>query len=317
MIQVMHWVVRSQRKTVLLLAASISISLDDRADFRLLRYRCSFKSLADFCQAAQASAVLAASAVPAASLSKCSSLEDWSSMDPLVAEGLLGVLRLGRNTSQNTIEQHDMDKSEKMADSVIEALQDVCRDAEGNVDEEAFHQICSRIQHFASDQGGSVLKCGQVLSQRPQLSSLLWLSQDAAHQVRIASKDPLTAQEAFKRQWDRLFSERHALVPDIQNSEVWRSRLIAAQKMVLRGCESQGGDVNKVMQTFSFAKQRFDSVATPMFKYCLMLRAIALVCAMQAADVAGICWAMFLCICSVCLLLRRSLKCSFQFCCQN
>ena len=208
-------------------------------------------------------------------------------MEPLTAEGLLGVLRLGRDVSQNNIEQHDIDKSEKMADTVLEILQDVCSDTEGHVDKEALERICGRIQHFASDQGASVLKCGQVLTQRPQLSNLLWLSADAAHQVRIATKDPLSAQEGFKRQWDRLFSERHALVPDIQNSEVWRSRLIAAQKVVLRSCQTQGADVNKVLQTFSFAKQRFDSVATPMLKYCCMLRAIALVCALQAADATG------------------------------
>ena len=290
MIQIMHWVVRAQRKKVLCLAESISISVDDRADFRVMRYRCSFRSMEDFCQAAEAqaaSAVPASPAVPAASLCKSSSLEEWAAMEPLTAEGLLGVLRLGRDVSQNNIEQHDIDKSEKMADTVLEILQDVCSDTEGHVDKEALERICGRIQHFASDQGASVLKCGQVLTQRPQLSNLLWLSADAAHQVRIATKDPLSAQEGFKRQWDRLFSERHALVPDIQNSEVWRSRLIAAQKVVLRSCQTQGADVNKVLQTFSFAKQRFDSVATPMLKYCCMLRAIALVCALQAADATG------------------------------
>ena len=108
-----------------------------------------------------------------------------------------------------------------------------------------------------------------------------------AHQVRIASKDPLHAQEPFQRQWERLFSARHALVPDIQYSEVWRSRLIAAQAEVLKSCRTQGADINKILHTFSFAKQRFDSTATPMLKYCCMIRAIALVCAMQAADDSG------------------------------
>ena len=100
---------------MLLLAESISISMDDRADFRVMRYRCSFRSMADFCQAQAALAVPASPAVPAASLSKGSSLEDWASMEPLTAEGLLGVLRLGRDVSHNNLEQHDIDKSEKMA----------------------------------------------------------------------------------------------------------------------------------------------------------------------------------------------------------
>lgn len=282
MIQVTHWVIRSQRKKALLNAQSISISVDDRADFRMVRYRCSYRSMEDFVGATGFKAV---PAVPA--LSKSSTLEEWCSMQPLVAEGILGVIRLGRDVPDNTVSQHDMDKSEKVAESVLQALRDVCTDVDGNVDEEGLAKMCLRIQHYASDQGGTAAKCGQLLTQRSQLSNLVWLSADMAHQVRIASKDPLSAQEGFKQQWDRLFSGKHALVPDIQNSEVWRSRLIAAQKNVLRSCQAQGGDVDKVMQTFSFAKQRFDSTATPMLKYCCMIRAIALVCALQAGDAIG------------------------------
>ena len=39
------------------------------------------------------------------------------------------------------------------------------------------------------------------------------------------------------------------------------------------------------LRTFSFAKQRFDSTATPMMRYCCLIRAIAILCAMQACDV--------------------------------
>ena len=129
-----------------------------------------------------------------------------------------------------------------------------------------------------------------------------------AHQVRIASKDPLHANDNFKEQWLRLFGGKHALVPDIQHSDVWKARLVAAQRVVLQHRSAVNAvpavpavpaqdavadrddspamlQVEKVMRTFSFAKQRFNSTATPMMKYCCMLRAIALVCALQAADV--------------------------------
>ena len=278
MIQIMHWVVRSNHKTFLLHSESISISVDDRADFRVVRYRCSFASLEECLKAS------AASAVPASQLSKDSSLADWSSIDALVSEGLLGVLRSGQNVSGNTIAEHDRDKSEKMAESIVQAVRQLCSDMEGNLDEDAFRQICSKIRRYASDQGASAAKSGQILSQLPELPSMVWLSADMAHQVRIASKDPLHAMEAFQRQWERLFSARHALVPDIQYSEVWRARLIAAQKQVLKSCASQGADISSVLHTFSFAKQRFDSTCTPLLKYCCMIRAIALLCAMQAAD---------------------------------
>ena len=41
MITVMHWAVRHFRKEKLKRAASVSSSVDDRADFRIIRYRCS------------------------------------------------------------------------------------------------------------------------------------------------------------------------------------------------------------------------------------------------------------------------------------
>ena len=51
MIQVMAWVLRSQRLKRLKAAASISISVDDRAEFRLVRYRCSYDSPESFAAA--------------------------------------------------------------------------------------------------------------------------------------------------------------------------------------------------------------------------------------------------------------------------
>ena len=281
MIHLMRWVVASQRLQILQQADSISISVDDRADFRVVRYKCSFRSVDAFKAAC-------GSVVPAIhSCSKESDLEAWCEIEPLAKEGVLGVIRSGGNVPGNTIEAHNEDKSEKMAQTILTALRLACQDMDGHVDEDVFSRICSRIRHYASDQGSSAHKCGELLSQRPELTHLIWVSSDMAHQVRIASKDPLNANENFKAQWDRLFNAKHALVPDIQHSEVWKSRLIAAQKAILSRPSSSNSDssmVSKVLHTFSFAKQRFDSTSTPMLKYCLILRAIALVCAMQAAD---------------------------------
>ena len=57
MIQIMHWVVKCKRKKILLHAESISVSVGDRADFRIVRYRCSFRSLADWAEATAAPAL--------------------------------------------------------------------------------------------------------------------------------------------------------------------------------------------------------------------------------------------------------------------
>ena len=283
MIQIMGWVVWSQRLKALQEADSISISVDDRADFRVVRYRCSYSSRDAF-QAAVAPAVPAVQ-----SLRSSSKLEEWCEMEPLVVEGILGVMRTSGNLPTNTFDSHNADKSEKMAESIVEALRLACQDIDGQLNDDTLGKICSRVRHYASDQGTSAHKAGELLSCRAELPNLLWISCDMAHQVRIAAKDPLHANEEFEKQWERLFNKRHALIPDIQNSEVWKSRLIAAQKAVLASnspsCPScPSCPLDKVLHTFSFAKQRFDSTATPMMKYCCLLRAIALLCAMQAAD---------------------------------
>ena len=277
MIRILAAVVRSRRQKALAQCSHISLTVDDRADFRLLRYRCSFSSPHSFSQAC----TKAGPQIPA--LTATSTIQDWVEVEPLVMEGVLGVHRSGGNVPGNTIDSHDQDKSIKMAESVMDMMRQACQDAGGTFDQELFQHLCSHTCHFAADQGSSAHKCGQLLAQYPELCQLKWLSSDMAHQVRIASKDPLHANAGFNSQWERLFSARHALVPDIQHSEVWRSRLIAAQKSVLRSCGPQCS-VDKVLRTFSFAKQRFDSTAMPMLKYCCMLRAIALVCAMQAGD---------------------------------
>ncbi|CAE7765456.1 ngoBIM [Symbiodinium sp. CCMP2592] len=65
----------------------------------------------------------------------------------------------------------------------------------------------------------------------------------------------------FQDQWERLFAPgkgKHALIPDIQNSEVWKARLMAAQQEVLRLHGSQAG-VEKVIRALSFSQPRFDS----------------------------------------------------------
>jgi hypothetical protein len=212
------------------------------------------------------------------------SLKEWAEMGQLIHEGVLGVFRSGGSAETNTIESHDIDKSQSMADSILAVSRRAFEDLEGDVDEDGLQQFLQQVRHFAADQGTAAQKCGQILANHEAFTNLVWVGQDPAHQVRIASKDPLHANENFGEQWQRLFNERHALIPDIQNSEVWKSRLLAAQNYVLQTVGEQGAGLQTVMRTLSFAKQRFDSTATPMMRYCCMIRAIAIMCAMQACD---------------------------------
>ena len=101
-----------------------------------------------------------------------------------------------------------------------------------------------------------------------QFPILAWVSRDRAHQVLIACQDPLLF-PSFKSNGNvclRMEGGSHALIPDIQNSEVWKDRLMSAQQAVLKEHGSQGG-LEKAIQAFSFAQPRFDSTAEPMLEY--------------------------------------------------
>ena len=273
MILVMHWAVKSLRKERLSQATSISLSVDDRKKYRLVRYRCDVppssakKSAAPGSQGSQGS-------------------KGSEAQGPLVADGLLGVYKTGASVPENTLEEHDADKSQVMADSISTVIARACQDPEGKSDEDFCSRLKQHVRHFAADQCASARKCGRLLATSDQFPNLVWVSHDPAHQVRIAYQDPLHAMPEFHEQWERLFAPgkgKHALIPDIQNSEVWKARLTAAQEAVLRHHGSQAG-VEKAIRSLSFSQPRFDSSATPMLKYLCMIRAMAVLCAMQAAD---------------------------------
>ena len=134
-----------------------------------------------------------------------------------------------------------------------------------------------------ADGAAAAQKCLKFLA-AGRMPNLLWVGRDRAHAVRIATSGPLLREAHFKSWWDDTFGDKHALVPDIQNSEEWLAKLVLCQKVVLSSSGVQGCDVTAVARTLSFAKQRFDSMAGPQLTYCIILVAIALLLAYQASD---------------------------------
>ncbi|CAE7431728.1 Cdkl4 [Symbiodinium sp. CCMP2592] len=238
MILVMHWAVKSVRKQRLEQATSISLSVDDRKEYRLVRYRCDVPPR-----------TAKQSAAPVSQGPQGSQGSQGSEDGPLVADGLLGVYKTGASVPEKTLEEHDADKSQVMADSIGIVIDRACQDPEGKTDEESCSRLKLHVRHFAADQCTSARQCGRLLVTGGQYPNLVWVSHDPAHQVRIAYQDPLHAMPEFQAQWERLFAPgkgKHALIPDIQNSEVWKARLMAAQQEVLRLHGSQAG-VEKVI----------------------------------------------------------------------
>ena len=271
------------RKDQLLQASSVSLSVDDRKDYRLVRYRCSFIPKQESSDQANPRDQAPGHEGPGHNVQGDLSLKHWCDQKICVHEGLLGVYKIGGNVAENTLESHDADKSMSMAESIHTVMERTCQDPDGHVDADCLQEIGKKVRHFASDQGPSVAKCAKVLAVSPKLPNLVWVSFDAAHQVRLAFKDPLNAVPEFSEQWEHLFGTGKGIIPQIQHSEVWKSRLTAAQRLVLEQHGGQGG-VEKVLQSLSFAGHRFETGASPMFKYCCAIRSIATVCAMQAAD---------------------------------
>ena len=101
---------------------------------------------------------------------------------------------------------------------------------------------------------------------------------------RIATSGPLLAEESFAKFWDDVFNDRHALIPDIKNSEEWQTKLVLCQRAVLEVDGRLGGGAASAVKTLSFAKQRFDSMASPQRQFCCLLVPIALLLAYASVD---------------------------------
>jgi len=257
MVAVMSMVVRARIRQLLLSAYCITVSLDDRGPFRLLRFKCDApRSLAN---------------IPKDS--------EWRGS----ATGCLGVLRRGGVSSSRSLDDLDEDYSRAMAESVRRIFRRYACNDDGDVDEPVLKDIFLKVRVGLADGAAAVQKCLRFLA-TSDMPNMLLILRDLAHMIRNSTRDPLLAETTFAEWWSDIFGNKHALVPDMKNSDEWREKLLICQRAVLRQCGTQGGGVSVVSRVMSFAKQRFDSCASPQRQFCCMLAAIAMVLAYQASD---------------------------------
>ena len=257
-VRIMALNVRMKRRERLQQASAISIGLDDRGAYRVITYRC------DTPWRAEGVGVHAGSG--------------WTS-------GCLGVLRRGGVASTKTLADTDDDYSKAMADSVVRAFRFVATD-DGVCDDAVVTRMLKCVRIGIADGAASAQKCLRFLASGA-MPNMLVVGRDPAHALRIATRDPLLASEAFAAWWKDVFDSKEALVPSIQNSEEWSERLLLCQREVLRSRGEQGAGLKVVAKCMQFAKQRFDSVATPMRQFCCLLTAIAMLLAHAATDTRG------------------------------
>ncbi len=256
MVEVMAEVLREEKRHMVKRSQSISIGFDDRKDYRLIRFRCD--------RAADAADGLLTDITQSACF-----------------DGIIAVVRPSASDGQ-TVEQ-DKDKGQKVADSIVECMRRMCTPAGQDVDEGLLQHLLNKCRHTAADQGPSTQKCTELLA-ASVMPNVIIVGRDPAHQCRIAAREPLQRNAEFRPVWDKLFGGRHAVVPDLKNSEAWRSCLIACQKKVLEVDGSQGGALKTVLRHLAFAQQRFESYSDPVTRFCCMIKAIAWMLAIKAAD---------------------------------
>ena len=196
-----------------------------------------------------------------------------------VQSGILAVMHKGLEE----VEHFDEDISTRACEHIMLAIKTLCTPLKGQCEDGLKEHILHHVRAYVSDGDAGALKVGRLLKER-YMPNIVLLLRDPCHAIRIATRDPLHAETEFKKHWDDLYDNKHALIPDIQNSEVWRRKLQACQARVCEQDGSQGGGLKTILRHFSFAKQRYESCAAPQRKYCCMINAIALLLSMIAGD---------------------------------
>ena len=256
MVRVMMFVVRLRKQAALRHAKSICISLDDRGAYRIVRYKCDVPY--------SPGVKLSGSCIASTS-------------------GVLSVLRRGGAPSSKSLEELSEDYSQKMANSILRAIDRICTGPDNVVDAGLVAQIRARIRVGVADGASSAQKCLRFLAAGP-CPNLLAIIRDLAHKARNSTRDPFIGHASFKAWYDDVFDQRHALVPDIMNSDAWLEKLLLCQRVVVKSSGSQGGGLQAVQHVLRFAKQRFESCATPQRQFCCLLVAMGMVLAFVACD---------------------------------
>ena len=198
---------------------------------------------------------------------------------PGACSGVLGVIRPHHSAD---VETFDEDASQRVCDTILASIRTFCTPYASPCDEGLAQHFLNSVRVFMADGGSDVQKCGKLLSR--SCPNLIVVGRDPTHAVRIGCKEPLSREDRFKEQWDRLFDGPNAVIARIQYSEDLRARLAACQRRVLRVDGEQGGGLTSVLKHFAFVKPRFESFVGPRRKYICLLQAITMLLCSIADD---------------------------------
>ena len=162
--------VRSHLHEQLRFAESITLLVDDKAPWRLLR----FKAALNFAK------------FP----------------DKPVLHGVLCVVATSDPAAPP--EDWDDDRSEKHAHSIHCAVKSAFTSSDGVLDEALFNHFKTKVRALCADGCPHVAKMLRILRQS-YFPSVIFLFKDFCHTIRIAAREPLLAEDCFNQVWKDLF----------------------------------------------------------------------------------------------------------------
>ena len=248
MTEIMREVIRIEKRQWIRDCVAICLTFDDRKGYKLVRFKCDMP------------------------------LPHRGAVAQYARHGILGCV--------DTIYGATFDAmSEDYAVSVVDKVNNMIKSfasplGETAMDSSLYDKFCASTRSIVVD--GALVKTATVLKLK-LMPNVVLICRDPAHMVRIACQEPLIRTGRFEEQHKLLFSDKHALLKDIQYSQCWQARLEACQKLVVSTSGAQGGDVCHILRHFSYAPHRFESFAGPRRQYACLLNAIFLC----LCDIAG------------------------------
>ena len=273
MVEIMAEVVRDQLRKELREATHISLALDGKGPRKVMRFRCDCPSSLppQFHEPLRRDEKLAVT-------TRAIDIEPGHL--PFVTDGVLGLVSFQLESLDAMSEDHGV----AAAQDIELALRQFCTPLGQPFDDSLYKHITTHVTSLAADGAAAARKQLVIVVQR-MCPNVVLLIRDVAHAVRIAARDPLHHDEAFGQVWEELFNKEHSVVSDFQHSDKLKAGLTAAQHDVVRlGNRDQRPPLDVILRHFSFAKQRFDSLAVPAAKVAIMLLPVAAVLATRASD---------------------------------
>ncbi|CAE7408771.1 unnamed protein product, partial [Symbiodinium sp. CCMP2456] len=187
--------IRGRKRKLLAEASSISLTVDDKSPFRLVRFKA-------------------------------------ASGKGEVSSGILCLIKPSKMLEDDP-EAWDNDKSQLAADSIAAGIKEFCtRLHSDTLDAELYSHILCSIHSFSADGASYAQKVGKLLRRRHCRNiAVIW--RDSSHMLRLAAQNPLDGLTVYSNAYEALFGCKGPL-PMLQHSHEWRSKLASLSRRMLQ-----------------------------------------------------------------------------------